>query len=68
MVKCPVCGRGELVKEKRKSKLYGFSLGEYMAEVCSRCSEIFWTEEDVALMENMTKDKDIKLRTRTKGR
>ena len=59
MVKCPVCGRGELVKEKRKSELYGFSLGEYMAEVCPHCSEIFWIEEDVTTMEKEAKEKGI---------
>jgi DNA repair exonuclease SbcCD ATPase subunit len=59
MVKCPVCGRGELRKEKRKSELYGFSLGEYMAEVCPCCGEIFWSEEDVALMEKKAREKGI---------
>jgi len=59
MVKCPVCGKGGLVKEKRKSELYGFNLGEYEAEVCHVCGEVFWSEEDVTSMEKKAKEKGI---------
>jgi len=47
------------VKEKRKSELYGFSLGEYMAEVCPVCGEVFWSEVDIASMEKKAKEKGI---------
>ena len=59
MVKCSVCRKGELVKEKGKSELYGFSLGDYVAEVCPVCDEVFWSEEDVASMEKKAKEKGI---------
>ena len=59
MVTCLVCRKGELVKEKRKSELYGFDLGEYVAEACPVCGEVFWSEEDVASMEKKAKEKGI---------
>jgi len=59
MVKCPICRKGDLTKEKRKSELYGFSLGEYLAEACPVCGEVFWSEEDVASMEKKAKEKGI---------
>jgi hypothetical protein len=56
MVKCPVCGKSELILEKRRSELYGFGLGEYMAEVCKACGKIFWFEDDVIQMEKRAKE------------
>ncbi len=55
MVKCPVCGKMPLVRMKRKSELYGYDLGEYTAEVCPSCGEIFWEEADVRKMEDRAK-------------
>ncbi len=55
MVKCPVCGRASLVRMRRKSELYGYDLGEYTAEVCPSCGEIFWEEADVRKMEDKAK-------------
>lgn len=37
-----------------------------MAEVCSCCDEIFWTEEDVAVMEKKAKEKGIWGRAKSK--
>jgi hypothetical protein len=51
-----VCGKSELILEKRRSELYGFDLGEYMAEVCKACGEIFWFEDDVTQMEKRAKE------------
>ncbi len=55
MTKCPVCGKSALRTEGRKSELYGFDLGEYAAEVCPSCGEIFWNEDDIRKMEDKTK-------------
>ncbi len=55
MTRCPVCGKAALRKEARRSELYGFDLGEYSAEVCPSCGEIFWLETDVKKMEQKAK-------------
>lgn len=55
MTKCPACGKAALRREVRKSELYGFHLGEYTAEVCSSCGEVFWKEADVRKMEEKAK-------------
>ena len=55
MPKCSVCGKASLQREVRKSELYGFDLGNYPAEVCPSCGEIFWREGDVQKMEEKAK-------------
>jgi YgiT-type zinc finger domain-containing protein len=50
MNSCPVCGKPALRREVRKSRLYGFDLGIYSAEVCGSCGEIFWKEADIRKM------------------
>ncbi len=55
MANCPVCGKPVLRRENRKSELYGFDLGNYPAEVCGSCGEIFWREADVRKMEERAK-------------
>ena len=56
MIKCPVCGRANLRREKRRAEQEGFDLGAYVAEVCPSCEEIFWTEKDVERMEHRAKE------------
>lgn len=55
MVRCPVCGRGELHRQRRRAEQYGFDLGIYLAEVCSACGEVFWDERSVQRMEQKAK-------------
>jgi len=55
LVKCPVCGRASLRREKRHAEQSGFDLGVYVAEVCPSCGELFWDEKDVAKMEQKAK-------------
>jgi hypothetical protein len=55
LVKCPVCGRGNLRREKRHAEQNGFDLGVYNAEACPSCGEIFWDKKDVARMERKAK-------------
>lgn len=55
MVRCPVCGKANLRREKRRSEQDGFDLGVYVAEVCPSCGEFFWNERDVIKMEHKAK-------------
>ena len=55
MVKCPVCGRANLRRERRHAEQDGFDLGVYVAEVCPACGEVFWMERDVTKMETKAK-------------
>ncbi len=41
MVRCPVCGKGELRKGKIREQMFGVDLGEYPAEICDSCGESF---------------------------
>ncbi len=55
MAKCPVCGKSELIRQKRHAEQYGFDLGAYVAEVCPSCGEVFWDEKSVPKMEQRAK-------------
>jgi uncharacterized C2H2 Zn-finger protein len=55
LVKCPVCGRAGLRREKRHAEQSGFDLGVYAAEICPSCGEVFWDKKDVAEMEQKAK-------------
>lgn len=54
-MKCPVCGKANLRREKRRAEQDGFDLGVYMAETCPSCGEIFWNQKDVVKMEQRAK-------------
>lgn len=41
MVRCPVCGKGELHRGKIREQMFGVDLGEYPAEICDSCGESF---------------------------
>jgi len=55
LVKCPVCRKANLRRQRRHAEQNGFDLGVYVAEVCSSCGEVFWEEKDVAKMEQKAK-------------
>ena len=55
-MKCPVCGRANFRREKRRAEQDGFDLGVYVAEVCPSCGEVFWNEKDVVRMEHKAKE------------
>lgn len=55
IMNCPSCGKAGLRKERKKSEFYGFDLGDYTAEVCEHCGEVYWREEDVRKMETRAK-------------
>jgi uncharacterized C2H2 Zn-finger protein len=55
-VKCPVCGKANLRREKRRAEQDGFDLGVYVAEMCPSCGEVFWNQKDVVKMEQKAKE------------
>lgn len=57
--KCYICEKGNLSKKKMGYKLYGVSLGEFEAEVCDSCGEIFYSEEESRKMTAAAKAKGL---------
>lgn len=55
-MKCPVCGKANLRRERRRAEQDGFDLGVYVAEICPSCGEIFWNQTDVVKMEQKAKE------------
>ena len=65
--KCYICEKGTLRKEKVDYKLYGVELGKFNAEVCDKCSEVFFDEEVSKKMTQIAKKKGLwGLQTKTK--
>jgi YgiT-type zinc finger domain-containing protein len=58
-LRCPVCSKGNLKKGKVKEEMFGIFLGEFPAEVCSRCSESFTDEETTKKIESAAKSKGV---------
>lgn len=58
-MKCPVCGKGELRKGKIKETMFGIYLGEYQAEICSKCNESFTDERTTKAIEESARAKGI---------
>ena len=65
-MKCIECG-GKVVIKKVPFSLFGEKLGEFEAEVCTKCNEEVFSEETVRKMEDMAKEKGLwGLRAKTK--
>ena len=45
MTRCYDCNIGELIQKKIDYQQYGVKLGRFPAEVCSKCGEVFFTQE-----------------------
>jgi len=58
-MKCPVCEKGVLKKGRVKENLFGIYLGEFPAEVCTKCAESFTDSETTAQIEQKAKEKGI---------
>ena len=56
---CPLCEQGNLAKRKMKQSLFGVYLGEFDAEICDHCGEIFNDEETTQKIEDLAKQKGI---------
>ena len=58
-MKCPVCEKGTLKNGKIKEEMFGVYLGEYPAEICSKCGESFTDEKTTRAIEDAAKKKGI---------
>tara|TARA_Y100000310_G_scaffold277777_1_gene295798 strand:- start:385 stop:720 length:336 start_codon:yes stop_codon:yes gene_type:complete len=59
MTNCPVCDDGELKKGKIKEYMFGVFLGEFPADICSKCGESFTDEETTRDIEVVAKKKGL---------
>lgn len=59
MVTCPLCEKGKLVKGKMKQSMYGVYLGEFEAEACTHCGEMFTDSEATQKIEDAAKAKGL---------
>jgi len=59
MVKCPMCEKGNLVAGKMKQTMFGVYLGEFEAEACTNCGEMFTDSEATQQIEDAAKAKGL---------
>lgn len=58
-MKCPICEEGILKKGKTEEEMFGVYLGEFPAEICSKCGESFTDEETTREIETLAKKKGL---------
>ncbi len=58
-MKCPLCENGTLKKTKVKEYMFGVYLGEFPAEVCTKCGETFTDSVITKKIEEVAKKKGI---------
>jgi YgiT-type zinc finger domain-containing protein len=58
-MKCPICEKGSLKKDRIKEYMFGIFLGEFPAEVCTSCGESFTDSETTKKIEEVAKKKGI---------
>jgi YgiT-type zinc finger domain-containing protein len=44
-MECPICEKGKLARKKVEYSYSDWHIGEYDADVCSKCGETFFTEK-----------------------
>lgn len=59
MEKCPICNKGILKKGKINEYMFGTYLGEFQAEICSKCGKSFTDSATTQKIEEMAKKKGI---------
>ena len=57
-MECPVC-EGRLRRVKREYTYSDIVLGEFDAEACDRCGEVFFTEEASDAIDRMAKERGL---------
>ena len=57
--KCYMCEEGYLTKKKVDYKLYGVDIGNFNAEVCSKCGEVFFDEDTSKKMTEIAKKRGL---------
>lgn len=58
-MKCPICEKGMLKKSKIKEYMFGVYLGEFQAEICSKCGESFTDSDTTKKIEEIAKRKGV---------
>lgn len=58
-MKCPICEKGELKKDRIKETMFGVYLGEFPAEICNKCNESFTDSETTRKIEEVAKKKGL---------
>ena len=58
-MKCPICQEGILKKGKIKEYMFGIYLGEFPADICSKCKESFTDSDTTKKIEEIAKQKGI---------
>ena len=58
-MRCPVCEKGILKKGKIKEAMFGVYLGEFSAEICTKCNESFTDEKTTKAIEQSAKEKGL---------
>lgn len=58
-MKCPACGKGQLIKKKIRETIYGTCLGEFPAQVCNHCNESFTDSITTKHIEEVAKQKGV---------
>ncbi len=58
-MECPVCEKGRLKKGKIKENMFGVYLGEFPAEICTKCGESFTDSETTKKIEEAAKKKGV---------
>ena len=56
---CPICEKGILKKGKIKEHMFGVYLGEFPADICSKCGESFTDSDTTRKIEEAAKKKGI---------
>ncbi len=59
MQRCPICNKGVLKKGKIKESMFGIYLGEFPAEMCTKCGESFTDSATTKKIEDIAKKKGI---------
>lgn len=59
MVKCYLCEKGILEKKKVPYELVGEFIGNFDAEICPKCKEVFFDEETSRMISAATKEKGL---------
>ena len=56
---CPICESGTLRKRKVAVEKYGVNVGEFEAEVCTKCGEQIFSQKEAARIESKIKSLDL---------
>jgi len=56
---CPMCEKGTLKKGKIKEYMFGVYLGEFPADICTKCGESFTDSKTTTNIEQSAKSKGV---------